>query len=161
MAKKIEELIPYIAIGFILGALLFMVRTCMTQPAKVQYIEKTKTKIDTQFIAGEIPKPVVIEKKITLQRVDTVFLDKKEIIVNPFNVCLDTITETKDTVKFCYSYPEEKLLFTLKKPVPQVQVITITKDNYVESSNWEKALYFVGGALTMYLGTTSTKGETK
>lgn len=149
MVKKIEELLPYILIGCILGLILFAIHTCSSKPA-IKYVEKTKTKVDTQYIAGELPEPIIIEKKITIQRIDTVYLDKKDIIINPFKVCLDTITEAKDTVNFCFTYPEEKFYFALRKPAPQVQVITITKDNYVEVSDWSRALYFVAGALTMY-----------
>lgn len=149
MVKKIEELLPYILFGIILGSVLFFIQTCSSKPS-VKYVEKTKTKIDTQYIPGEVPKPVIIEKKVTIQRIDTVYLDKKDFIVNPFKVCLDTITDTKDTINFCYTYPQEKFYFALKKPVPQVQVITISKDNYVETSDWSRALYFVAGALTMY-----------
>lgn len=152
MVKKLTELLPYFCLGLILGTLLFAINTCNSNTPSIRYINKTKTIIDTQLVELPKPEPVIIEKKIFIQRIDTVFLDKKEIIVNPFVVSLDTITKDKDTVHFSYFYPEEKLYFTIYKPVPKIQVITITKDNYVEPSDWNKALYFVGGALTMYIG---------
>jgi hypothetical protein len=39
----------------------------------------------------------------------------------------------------------------IRKPAPEIRVITITKDNYIEESDWYKALYFVAGASTMYV----------
>lgn len=153
MVKKIEQLIPYILLGFLLGAVLFLMQQCMAKPdpQKVRIVKQTNTLIDTITIAGRIPDPIVIEKQVFIQRIDTVFLEKKDIIVNPFKVCFDTVLQAeKDTINFCYSYPEEQLFLALKKAPPQIQIITITKDNYVEESDWNKVLYFVAGAGSAY-----------
>lgn len=118
---------------------------------KVKIVNQTNTLIDTITITGKIPDPIIIEKQVFIQRIDTIFLEKKDIIINPFKVCLDTVLQAeKDTINFCYSYPEEHLYFALKKTPPQIQIITITKDNYVEDSDWNKILYFVAGVGTAY-----------
>jgi hypothetical protein len=154
MLKKIEILIPYIALGFILGSVLFLVQQCNSRSTnnKPIYVEKTKTIIDTFTIIGKTPDPIVITKQVFIQRIDTLYLDKKDVIVNPFKVCFDTVIKpSNDTINFCYSYPQEQLFLALKKAPPIIQVITITKDNYIEQSDWSKALYFVAGAGSMYL----------
>jgi hypothetical protein len=154
MLKKIEQLIPYIALGFIFGAVLFLVQQCNSRSTnnKTVYVEKTKTVIDTHTVIGKTPDPIVITKQVFIERIDTLYLDKKDIIVNPFKVCYDTIIKpSNDTINFCYSYPQEQLFLALKKAPPIIQVITIHKDNYVEQSDWNKILYFVAGAGSMYL----------
>jgi hypothetical protein len=151
MRSKIEILIPFFLLGIFLGFLLFFVQQCNSEPkVEIKYIEKTKYYYDTTIIDGIAPPPIIIKKNIPIVRIDTVYLDKKDIIINPFSVCIDTV-EQKDTLRVCYSYPEQNFSVVLKKTPPIIKVITITKDNYIESSDWSKVLYFVAGASTMYV----------
>lgn len=153
MVKKFEILFPFILIGLLLGSLLFLIEQCNAKPSpgQVRIVKETNTLIDTMIVQGKTPDPIIIEKQVYIQRVDTIYLDKKDVIINPFKVCFDTVLQAeKDTINFCYKYPEEQLFLALKKAPPQIQVITITKDNYVEESAWNKVLYFVGGAGSAY-----------
>jgi hypothetical protein len=150
MLKKIEMLLPYILFGFLLGFVLVFVSNCCGKEPQTVYIDKTEIKHDTTIIQGKIPDPIIIKKTVPIERVDTVFLDSIQIIKNPFAVCLDTIAD-KDTIKVCYTYPLQEFSYMIRKPAPEIRVITITKDNYIEESDWYKALYFVAGASTMYV----------
>jgi hypothetical protein len=148
--KKSNDILKTIITGIILGLMLFILqKSCHNQ--EVINIVKNNTKIDTQFIQGKTPDPIYIQKKVYIKRVDTVFLDKKEIITNPFSITIDTVTLEKDTVSISYLYPEQEFSLMIKKPAPVIKTITITNTNYVEYSNWNKALYFIGGLTTMYL----------
>jgi len=148
--NKSNEVLYTIITGFIIGIVLFILQKgCHSQ--EVRNIVKNTTKIDTQYIQGKTPDPIYIQKKVFIKRIDTVFLDKEKIITNPFSISMDTITSDKDTVSFSFFYPEEHFSLMIKKPAPIIKTITITQTNYVEESNWNKALYFVGGMTTMYL----------
>lgn len=150
MVKKIEQLIPYILMGLLLGFILFFASNCCGKEPKKVYIDRTEIKHDTTIIKGEIPDPIIIKKNVPIERVDTVYLDSIHIIKNPFQVCLDTIAE-KDTIQVCYTYPLQEFSYMIRKPAPEIRVITITKDNYIEQSDWSKVLYFVAGASTTYV----------
>ena len=150
MVKTIKQLIPYILFGALLGFVLFFVSNCCGKESKIVYIDKTEITHDTTYIQGKIPNPVIIKKTVPIERIDTVYLDSIQIIKNPFSVCLDTIAD-KDTISVCYTYPLQEFLYMIRKPAPEIRVITITKNNYIEQSDWSKALYFVAGASTMYV----------
>lgn len=148
--KKIEQLLPYILFGIVLGFITLFISTCCGKEPEKVYIDKTEISHDTTYIQGEIPKPIIIKKNVPIERVDTVYLDSIHIIKNPFQVCLDTIAE-KDTIQVCYTYPLQEFSYMIRKPAPEIRVITITKDNYIEQSDWSKVLYFVAGASTTYV----------
>jgi hypothetical protein len=151
MKNKIELLIPAILMGILLGFIIFLVQKCNSeQQVEIKYIEKTKYQYDTTIINGIAPPPIIIKKNIPIVRIDTVYLDKKDIIINPFSVCLDTV-EQNDTLQVCYSYPQQNFSVVLKKNPPIIKIVTITKDNYIESSDWTKVLYFVAGASSLYV----------
>lgn len=151
MKNKIELLIPIALIGLMLGFMLFLIQKCSSeQKVEIKYIEKTKYQYDTTIIHGISPPPIIIKKNIPIVRIDTVYLDKKDIIINPFSVCLDTV-EQNDTLQVCYSYPQQNFSVVLKKNPPIIKIVTITKDNYIESSDWSKVLYFVAGASSLYV----------
>lgn len=156
MVKKIEQLLPYILIGLLLGFILFFASNCCGKEPEKVYIDRTETKHDTTYIKGEIPKPIIIKKTIPINRVDTVYLDSIHIIKNPFSVCLDTVAD-KDTIQVCYTYPLQEFSYMIRKPAPEIRVITITKDNYIEQSDWSKALYFVAGASSVYVSQQLSK----
>jgi hypothetical protein len=151
MKNKIELLIPAILLGILLGFVIFLIQKCNSeQQVKIKYIEKTKYQYDTTIVNGIAPPPIIIKKNIPIVRIDTVYLDKKDIIINPFSVCLDTV-EQNDTLQVCYSYPQQNFSVVLKKNPPIIKIVTITKDNYIESSDWTKVLYFVAGASSLYV----------
>lgn len=156
MKKIVEEFLPFILFGCLIGFILFTVSNCCGKEPEKVYIDRTETKHDTTVIMGETPKPIIIKKTIPIDRIDTVYLDSIHIIKNPFSVCLDTIAD-KDTIKVCYTYPLQEFSYMIRKPAPEIRVITITKDNYIEQSDWSKALYFVAGASSVYVSQQLSK----
>ena len=125
MKNKIELLIPAILMGILLGFIIFLVQKCNSeQQVEIKYIEKTKYQYDTTIINGIAPPPIIIKKNIPIVRIDTVYLDKKDIIINPFSVCLDTV-EQNDTIQVCYSYPQQNFSVVLKKNPPIIKIETI------------------------------------
>jgi hypothetical protein len=152
--NKIIDNSVIIILGIVLGITFFLFdRSCNINKTS-ETIVKQVTKIDTTFIQGKTPSPIIINKKVFLKRIDTVYLDREKIITNPFTIKLDTVTNDKDTVSFSYFYPNEDFSLLIKKPAPIIKVITITNTDYVTESNWNKALYFIGGMATMYVSQT-------
>lgn len=142
---KILAIITFGIIIFLVG--LFLGKTT----TKTEIIKNTNEilKIDT------LKETVVIEHKpIIISEVGKVKIVKDTVIISPeFETCIDSVY-LRDTVKICYSFPQNRFDIDIKRFPDTVQnkilVITRFESKAVEEIWWRKPVYMLGAVVTGY-----------